>query len=157
MLLHNRRLAYALTLAVCWTCFGISVFLLNSVLGLETGKIHYDLGGWAPPYGIEYVVDYLSAFVMLFVSGFGALAITFAPRSIDVEIPKSKHYLFFATYMLCLTGLLGICITGDLFNVFVFLEISSLSSYAMISLGKSRRSPLAAFQYLIMGLSLIHI
>ena len=151
VLLHNRRLAYALTLAVCWTCFGISVFLLNSVLGLETGKIHYDLGGWAPPYGIEYVVDYLSAFVMLFVSGFGALAITFAPRSIDVEIPKSKHYLFFATYMLCLTGLLGICITGDLFNVFVFLEISSLSSYAMISLGKSRRSPLAAFQYLIMG------
>ena len=149
VLLHNRRMVYALTLLVCWTCFGISLLLLDKVL--QTGPIHYNLGGWAPPYGIEYVVDYLSAFVMMFVSGFGALAITFAPRSINIEIPKSKHYLFHAAYMLCMTGLLGICITGDLFNVFVFLEISSLSSYALISLGKSRRAPLAAFHYLIMG------
>ena len=43
------------------------------------------------------------------------------------------------------------CVTGDLFNVFVFLEISSLSSYALISLGRTRRAPLAAFQYLILG------
>ena len=73
------------------------------------------------------------------------------PASVDAEIPISKHYLFYATYLLCLTGLLGICITGDLFNVFVFLEISSLSSYALISLGKHRRARLAALQYLILG------
>ena len=54
-------------------------------------------------------------------------------------------------YLLCLTGLLGIAITGDAFNVFVFLEISSLSSYVLISLGRDRRALTAAFQYLIMG------
>ena len=108
-------------------------------------------GGWPSPYGIVYNVDYLSAFVMLFVSGLGAIVITYAPRSIDKEIHHSKHSLFYASYLLCMTGLLGMCITGDLFNVFVFLEISSLSSYALISLGKTRRAPLAALHYLIIG------
>ena len=53
--------------------------------------------------------------------------------------------------LLCLTGLLGITQTGDIFNVFVFLEISSLASYALISLGKQRQALTSAYQYLIMG------
>ena len=54
-------------------------------------------------------------------------------------------------FLLCLTGLLGITITGDAFNVFVFLEISSLSTYVLIALGRDRRALVAAYQYLIMG------
>ena len=53
--------------------------------------------------------------------------------------------------MLCFAGLLGITITGDAFNLFVFLEISSLSSYVLISFGKDNRALTASFQYLIMG------
>lgn len=149
VLLGNRRSVYWLALLVCWATFAISVALMGQVISV--GEIHYEIGDWKPPYGIEYVVDPLSAFVMLFVSGIGAMVMTYAPPSVDVAIPRSKHYLFFSSYLLCLTGLLGICITGDLFNVFVFLEVSSLSSYALISLGKTRRGPLAALQYLIMG------
>ena len=149
VLLGHRKLVYPLALLVSWVTFVISVALLSKVT--MSGPIHYDLGGWKPPYGIEYVVDGLSAFVMLFVSGMGAIVMTYAPPSVDVEIAESKQSLFYAAYLLCLTGLLGICITGDLFNVFVFLEISSLSSYALISLGNTRRAPLAALQYLILG------
>ena len=47
--------------------------------------------------------------------------------------------------------MLGILATGDAFNVFVFLEISSLSAYALIALGKDRRALWASYQYLIMG------
>ena len=54
-------------------------------------------------------------------------------------------------YQLCLAGLLGITITGDAFNAFVFLEISSLATYVLIALGKDRRALLASYQYLIMG------
>ena len=54
-------------------------------------------------------------------------------------------------YCLCLAGLAGITVTGDAFNVFVFLEISSLSSYVLIALGRDRRALLAAYQYLILG------
>lgn len=149
VLLGNRHLTQLLALVVCWLTFGISIWLMAKVM--TSGPVSYDLGGWEAPYGIVYVVDYLSAFVMLFVSGLGAIVLTYSPSSINDEIPKSKHYLFHAMYLLCMCGLLGICITGDLFNVFVFLEISSLSTYALISLGKSRRAPLSAFQYLIMG------
>ena len=59
--------------------------------------------------------------------------------------------LFYTAWMLCLTGLLGITITGDAFNVFVFLEISSLSSYVLISLGSERRALIASLRYLVMG------
>ncbi|TWU23315.1 Na(+)/H(+) antiporter subunit D1 [Novipirellula galeiformis] len=149
VLIGNRRIAYAISLGVTWCVFAISVALMSEVSA--HGPVRYNIGNWAPPYGIEYVVDGLSGFVMLFVSALGAIVLTYAPRSIDEEIPHSKHYLFYATYLLCLTGMLGMCVTGDLFNVFVFLEISSLSTYALVSLGRSRRAPLAAFQYLILG------
>lgn len=149
VLLRNRQLAYGVALAASWGVFAMAVALMVEVN--KTGPIHYDIGNWAPPYGIEYVVDRFSGFVMLFVSALGAIVMTYAPASLNREIPLSKHYLFHATYLLCLTGLLGMCVTGDLFNVFVFLEISSLSSYALISLGKGGRAPLAALQYLILG------
>ena len=54
-------------------------------------------------------------------------------------------------YLVAMTGLLGIAITGDAFNAFVFLEVSSLSSYAMIAMGRDRRALVAAYQYLIVG------
>ena len=60
-------------------------------------------------------------------------------------------HLVYTGWLLCLTGLLGITITGDVFNVFVFLEIASLSSYLLVSLGPDRRALTAAFQYLVMG------
>ena len=67
------------------------------------------------------------------------------------EILRARIPLFYTAYLLCLTGLLGITITGDAFNLFVFLEISSLSSYVLIALGEHRRALTAAYQYLIMG------
>ena len=149
VLIGSPKLTYLLALVATWCTFAVSLLLLAKVL--HSGPIHYDLGSWAPPYGIEYVVDTLSGFVMMFVSGIAALVLLYAPASIDAEIPRSKRVLFYSCYLLCMTGLLGICITGDLFNVFVFLEVSSLSSYALISLGKSRRARLAAFQYLMLG------
>jgi multicomponent Na+:H+ antiporter subunit D len=149
VLLRERRLCYGFALAVSFVTFGMSIALLDRVM--EDGPISYMLGGWAAPWGIEYRVDALNAFVLLFVSGIGALVLAYAPKSMAWEIPAAKHYLFHATYLLCLTGLLGIAITGDLFNVFVFLEISALSSYALISLGSHREALTAAFRYLILG------
>jgi multicomponent Na+:H+ antiporter subunit D len=145
----SRRVAYGLALTASVLVFAISIAMVVKVTG--SGTIRYELGGWEPPYGIEYVVDRLSSFVMLFVSGLGMMVLLYAPASVKQEIQPSKHYLFYATFLLCITGLLGMCVTGDLFNVFVFLEISSLSSYALISLGRTRRAPLAALQYLIVG------
>jgi multicomponent Na+:H+ antiporter subunit D len=147
--LLRRRLAWALTLGVTWYSFWNATQLLGQVL--ETGTISYALGGWAAPYGIEYRVDTVNAFVLVIVTAIGAVVTLFARQSIEREVSRDRIPLFYAAFLLSLTGLLGITVTGDVFNVFVFLEISALSAYGMIALGQDRRALMAAYQYLIMG------
>jgi multicomponent Na+:H+ antiporter subunit D len=117
----------------------------------DGGAISYHLGGWAPPWGIEYRVDLLAALVLLIVSAMATLVMGFAHDSVAQEIPEPRVARFYAAFLLALAGLLGIVATGDAFNLFVFLEISSLASYALISMGRDRRALNAAFQYLVMG------
>ena len=149
VILRRRIPVLGFAIAVAWSTFAIAVALLQRVLA--DGPIAYALGGWAPPWGIEYRIDPLAAFVLTFVSLIGAVTLTYAPRSLAREIPSDRLHLFIAAFLLCLTGLLGIVITGDLFNVFVFLEISALSSYALIAMGRDRRALTAAFHYLVLG------
>ena len=119
---------------------------------LQTGQpITYQIGNWPAPIGIVYKVDQLSAYVLCVISLIGAVIMPFARRSIAAEIQEPAQSWYYSMYLLCLTGLLGIVITGDAFNAFVFLEISSLATYVLIALGRHRRALLAAYQYLIMG------
>jgi multicomponent Na+:H+ antiporter subunit D len=149
LVLRHARAAWLLAAVVTWTAFAIALALLFEVL--QHGTISYHIGDWTPPWGIEYRVDVLSAFVLVIVAGIGSLVMPFARLSVEREMPRERIYLFYVMYLLALTGLLGITITGDAFNLFVFLEISSLSSYVLISLGRDRRALTAAFRYLIMG------
>jgi multicomponent Na+:H+ antiporter subunit D len=113
--------------------------------------ISYAIGNWPPPWGIEYRIDAANAFVLLLVSLVGLVIALYSRRSIAAEIPEEQHYLFYTMYALCLAGLLGMTATGDAFNIFVFLEIASLSSYVLIAMGRDRRALVAAYQYLITG------
>lgn len=149
VLLRRKTLVWTLSMVVTAASLGIAAMLLARVL--REGVVSYALGGWAAPIGIEYRVDVVNAFVLLLVALIGVVVLFYAPPSLDNEVPGQQHYLFYTAYLLCLTGLLGIAITGDIFNVFVFLEISSLASYMMIALGRDRRALAAAFQYLILG------
>ena len=148
-ILPTGRGPWAVTLAVSWAVLGMAGWQLWNVL--HQGVISYELGGWAPPWGIEYRIDALNAFMTLVVAGIAAATLPYALRSAEREIPRRQLSLFYSAFALCLTGLLGISQTGDVFNIFVFLEISSLSSYVLISLGRDRRALTAAYQYLIMG------
>jgi len=118
---------------------------------LRHGPISYHMGGWAPPWGIEYAVDSANAFILLLVSGIATVVLLYCSSSVSKEIRAGREHMFYCMFILCLTGLLGIAITGDAFNIFVFLEISSLSSYALIAMGGQRKALTASFQYLIMG------
>ena len=149
LLLRRGGLAWALALAASWAAFAIAALLLQQVL--SSGPISYQLGGWAPPWGIEYRIDVVNGFVLLIVAAIGAVVLPYARVSVAHELPEDQQATFYTALMLCLTGLLGVTITGDAFNLFVFLEISSLSSYVLIALGRDRRALTAAFQYLVMG------
>lgn len=161
VLIRQRTLVFGTAITVCWATFAMTVLLLLRVVYCDGGdlttptanEVTYQMGGWLAPWGIEYRIDSLSVFMLVIVSGIGAVVLSYAPLSSAREIYREQHYLFCAAYLLCMAGLLGILVTGDLFNLFVFLEISSLSSYALISLGarQSRKALTAAFQYLVMG------
>jgi multicomponent Na+:H+ antiporter subunit D len=141
--------AYGVTLVVSLLMPIISWVLLYQVL--DAGPISYVFGNWAPDLGIEYRIDVFNALLLVLVSTVGAVIIPFARRSVASEIEDDRVAWFYCIYLLSMCGLLGVAITGDAFNAFVFLEISSLASYILIALGRDRRALLAAYQYLIMG------
>lgn len=149
VLLRHGGLAFAIVTAGAWSAFAAAIALWLQVG--ETGAISYHIGSWPPPWGIEYRVDRLASFILLLVAGTAAVVLPYSRASIAREIPRELHYLYYAMFGLCLAGLLGIVVTGDAFNIFVFLEISSLSTYVMIALGRDRRALAASYRYLIMG------
>ncbi len=149
VLLRRPSLAFIVALAASAFAFFASCMLWWQVA--ESGTLSYSIGNWAAPLGIEYRVDRLSSFVLVLVSGVSLVTMPYTRRSIASEVDASQHYLFYTMWLLCLAGLLGITITGDAFNIFVFLEISSLSTYVLIAMGRDRRALVASYQYLVMG------
>lgn len=149
LVVKGSRFVWGFTLLVSLLASMISVALLWQVEA--NGTLSYALGGWQAPIGIEYRIDILSAYLLLIVSCMSTIVLLGGYRSIEKEIPASNQSYFYVAYLLCLAGLLGIVAAGDAFNVFVFLEISSLASYILIGLGKDRRALWASFQYLIVG------
>ena len=149
VLVRRRDLAFATVLGASWIALAISIALWLRVA--DTGTISYAIGSWPPPWGIEYRIDRLNAFVLVLVSGIASVVLPYSRASIQPEVASRQHYLFYTMFALCLAGLLGITVTGDAFNIFVFLEVSSLSTYVLIALGSDRRALVASYQYLVMG------
>ena len=142
-----RGTAFWVALSAIGASLVCSLVLLYTVL--TRGTIHYHLGGWLPPWGIEYVIDPLNGFMGVLI-GLLSFLITISSRaSVEKELPDKK-VRFYTIYLLLFTGLMGILVTGDAFNLYVFLEIASLTAYALIAIGEDG-APLAAFNYIIMG------
>ena len=149
VLLKQRTVCRVITIVVAWISLGIALSLLATVRA--EGVISYHVGGWEPPLGIELRIDILNAYVLVIVTMIAAVVFPFGFGYWSATFPDKHECLFFSTLLLCFCGLLGIAVTGDAFNVFVFLEVTSLSSYALIAMGPTRRSLRSAFNYLIMG------
>jgi len=125
----------------------MSIFILRHVL--TKGTIYYWLGGWKPPWGIEYVVDALNAYVLVILLFLSLICVVYSKRSIEHELPH-KIAPFYTAYQLLVTGLCGVVVTGDIFNLYVFVEIMSLSAYALIA-SRGKIALKASFTYLVMG------
>lgn len=149
VLINSRKAAWLITLLTSIFCFYASINMLQMLQ--DVAELSYKLGGWDAPLGIELKIDALTALMLLILTGSSTLVSFYALRSVEKEIAEGKQVLFYSAFLLVFAGLIGISITGDAFNVFVFLEISSLSTYAIISMGRDRRALHASFQYLIMG------
>lgn len=143
----SRRWIAPLTLGSLTLATVGSILVLLRVL--TQGAYSYTVGNWKPPYGIELLVDPLSALMLLLISAVALIASASALKSAEKELPGREH-LFFTLYLILIAGLYGLVLTADAFNLYVLLEITSITSYGLIAMGKGR-APLASFNYIIMG------
>jgi multicomponent Na+:H+ antiporter subunit D len=116
---------------------------------VDSGPIEYRMAGWPPPMGIVYYVDHLSGLVATIVASVAMVNLAGVYQGVRQEI-RGKEGAFYALYLLSLTGLLGIVVTGDAFNLYVLLEIASLTGYALVGMG-SPRAALSGLNYVIIG------
>ena len=142
-----------------WGLTTLSTFLtfLFSILLYQEIQIHsnisYALGKWMPPIGIEYIIDKVAIIPVIIISGISFIATIFAYKIMPEEIEKKSISKVYSLWLLAIAGLLGLVTTGDAFNLFVFLEISSLASVALVAMGaqKDKQALVAAYNYLIIG------
>ncbi|MDH7594256.1 MAG: monovalent cation/H+ antiporter subunit D family protein [Methanomicrobiales archaeon] len=145
----DRRYAFPIAFINILTQF--TAALLLTVRVMQEGVVRYNLGDWLPPWGIEYVVDRLNIYVLLILLFLSLLCCAYSKRSIGMEIEERKHTGFYTIFLLLVAGVTGITVTGDIFNLYVFLEISSLAAYTLVSSGRGGKGLVAGFNYLVMG------
>ena len=145
----NKKSCWFICIATILVQLIMALVILNHVL--TVGTIHYWLSGWRPPWGIGYLVDALNAYVLVIVLFLGLICVIHTKSSIEFELPEPRKVVtFYIVYQLFITGLCGITITGDIFNMYVFLEILSLAAYTLVA-SKGGIALRASFIYLILG------
>jgi len=115
-----------------------------------TGR--YDVGGWVPvggmPVGISMVVDGLTVLMLLVVNITGFIAGLYSIPYLSRYTDRDRYYTLF---LLLMAGLNGVVVSGDLFNLFVFLEITAISAYALVAFGVGAEELEASFKYQVLG------
>ena len=116
---------------------------------IQNGPIHYIFGGYKIPYGIEFSVDTINAVIVIMVCMLGVFSCMFA-FNFDKNGDALQVGGAYTMHALLVLGMVGMTMTGDVFNLYVFLEITSLTAYCLIAMGGSR-GIVSAFRYLLVG------
>ena len=125
------------------------LLLVLAIMVVYTGKTGmYEIGKWSIPLGINLVLDGLSALMLLAIGVVSAAAMLFSARYMERYTAKAKYLSLF---LLMVAGMNGVVLSGDIFNIFVFLEIASLASYALVGFGCEHEELEAAFKYMVLG------
>ncbi|TKX55208.1 monovalent cation/H+ antiporter subunit D family protein [Halorubrum sp. SP3] len=109
------------------------------------GTVRYAVGGFAAPYGIELVADGLTILLVALVSAVSLGVLAYARHA------GPHANTFYSQFLLLVAGLSGMTVTGDVFNLYVFLEITGLAAYGLVASGPGARSAVAALKYLVIG------
>ena len=135
--------------AADYVAFIVSAALAGmAVLTIFESPFAYRVGGFPPPWGILLISDGLSSLMLVIINVIAFLSIIYSIKYMTMYTAKPKYYSLF---LLMLAGMNGVVITGDLFNIFVFLEVASLASYALVGFGCEHEELEASFKYLILG------
>jgi multicomponent Na+:H+ antiporter subunit D len=147
---RRLRAARVITTATLFALVASSSFIL--VLALQSNECSYSFGGWPAPFGIEFKITYYNALFLLLISVAALCSFLYGQGLLYREMEPSQITTFNALFLICTFGIYGLLMTNDFFNLYVFIEVNSLATYALVSWHPSnRKSLLAAFYYLIIG------
>jgi len=141
-----RRLPDTLSNLCTLLLLALSLWCIPAVKA--SGMIVYKVGGWVPPIGICMVIDGLTCFMLVIVNVISFLVTLYAIRYMEAYTSK-EH--FHTLLLLMIAGMNGVVVSGDLFNLFVFVEIASVASYALVAFGTEHEELEASFKYMVMG------
>jgi len=147
--LLGRRIRGLPALLSCLTTLLLLVLSLVATQFVRTNTmLVYHVGGWKPPIGIAMILDGFTAFMLVTVN---LVALSIAVYATDYMERYTSKAMFYTLLLLMLSGMNGVIVAGDLFNLFVFLEIAAVASYALVAFGTERHELEAAFKYAVMG------
>jgi multicomponent Na+:H+ antiporter subunit D len=126
----------------------VTISLLVFAIGSIGQSRVYEIGQWSIPLGINLVLDGLSCLLLLAISIVSTAAMLFSIRYMEQYTAKAK---FLCLFMLMIAGMNGVVLSGDIFNLFVFLEIASIASYALVGFGCEHEELEASFKYMVLG------
>lgn len=115
------------------------------------GPILYEMGSWAAPWGIQFMVDYLGLFMLITIGVVSLIILVFGAKDLTHELKPRVRGWYYTLYLLLVGSMMGLAITNDLFNMFVFMEICSIAACAIISIKSDRECVEASFKYLILS------
>ncbi len=147
---RDHRVCFPIALASLSVTFFGAIAAAQHVF--TNGPMDYFVGGWEKPLGIgiHLRIDALNALLLIAIATVAVLVTFFSIRRVGEKNTEKTHYFYILFLLLCL-GLFGITIAADAFNLFVLIEVSSLTSYGLIAMGSSRSGAYAAFNYVLMG------
>ncbi len=150
----NRKVCWPIGVLCMTGSFVAGVFTLLQVIDSPDHEVSYVFGGWIIDsfprgVGIEFRADLMAALITLIVLGVGLCVAVYAKLPVEQETPDKEHF-FYPLFLLQITGLAGICMTGDAFNLYVLIEVAALTGYGLIAMG-GKRAAAATFNYVILG------
>lgn len=124
------------------------ILLCLSLMTLNQEYV-YHVGGWKPPFGIVLVLDGLSCLMLIIINLVSFMSTLFSIEYMEKRFTSKLRY--YSLFLLMVAGMNGVVLSGDIFNLFVFMEIAAISSYALVGFGCQAREIEASFKYLVMG------
>jgi len=143
-----RRRAVVAGWMACITMLLMLSMSVATIGGTSAGAVIYNMGGWETPIGIDLRLDRLTVLMVLTINTIGLAVMLY---SVDYMRQYTSRPRFYSLFLLMVTGMNGVVMTGDLFNLYVFLEISAIASYALVAFGCEHDELEASFKYIVLG------
>lgn len=146
----KKEICAPLTIAVCGVVFALALYLGGNLVG-NGAVIYHAVAGWEPPWGIEIAIEPVSALMAVLITGLYLMIALFSFRVLPKEINAESRGWFYVEFLLCMTAMLGLVITHDIFNMYVFIEVVGISACALVVSKGDRSATEASLKYLILA------